>query len=353
MLRMNSSLADAVGMTIRIFERQVTHMATQQLNVAALPGTTFGAVVTGIDLTNLSNLEWADIESAFNEHGLLIFRDQHLAADTQATFAKRFGSIQGGKPSGDDRAHSISNRRPDKTVLTDQDPTWLTLSYPTRYWHADGTFGLIPPKVCMLGAASVASQGGQTAFADMAAGYDALDQPTKDKIENLSAYHSNLAGTMRVLSKRNRKYLHSLVGDTPQEGKYGLGMSVECPLRPMVKVHPVTGRSSLFLGRHTFGIPGMSLKESDKLLRELEDFACRPPRIYEHDWQVGDLIVWDNRRMLHRACLYDEQEETRELLNNRVAGDTETDAGLETTEAQRSAEVQRTELARLLSKEAS
>ena len=318
-------------------------MSTPHASVEPLPGTTLGAAVTGIDLTNLSSAGWANIESAFNEHGLLIFPDQHLAADTQATFAKRFGPIQGGKPSGDDRAHSISNRRPDKTVLSEQDPTWLTLSYPTRYWHADGTFGLIPPKVCMLGAASVASQGGQTAFADMTAAYDALDQATMDKIADLSAYHSNLAGTMRVLSKQNREYLHSLVGDTPQDGYYGLRMSVECPLRPMVKVHPVTGRSSLFLGRHTFGIPGMSLEESDKLLRDLEDFACRPPRIYEHDWQVGDLIVWDNRRMLHRACLYDEQEETRELLNNRVAGDPETDAGLDTVEAQQSAEVQRAE----------
>ena len=324
----------------------------RQLTVEPLRGITFGAAITGIDLTNLSSPTWEDIESAFNDYGLLIFPEQHLAADAVATFAKRFGSLQGGKPKGDDRAHSISNRRSDKTVLTERDPTWLTLSYPTRYWHTDGTFGPVPPKICMLSASSVASQGGQTGFADMSAAYDALDQETKDRIADLNAYHSNLVGTTRVLSKPNREYLHTLVGDTPQDGTYGLRMSVECPLRPLVKNHPVTGRPSLFLGRHTFGIPGMSLVESDEFLRELETIACRPPRVYEHEWQVGDLIVWDNRRLLHRARPYDEQDETRELLNCRIGGDAKTDAGLATAEAQRSAEVQRAELDRLLGREA-
>ena len=320
----------------------------QRLKVEPILGVTFGAAITGIDLTDLSRALWADIEEAFNEYGILIFPAQYLTAGTQAAFAKRFGSLQGA-----DRAHSISNRHQDGVALTDQDSTWLTLSYPTRYWHADGTFGPIPPKICILGAASVASWGGQTAFADMSAAYDALDQETKDRVANLNAYHSNLVGTTRVLPKQNEAYLHSLVGDTPEDGYYGLRMRTECPLRSLIKTHPVTGRPSLFLGRHSFGIPGMSLEESDRCLRELETFACQPPRVYEHEWEVGDLIAWDNRRLLHRACPYDEQSETRELFNCRIAGDEETDAGLDTEEAQRSAEVQRAELARLRGRKAS
>ena len=92
---------------------------------------------------------------------------------------------------------------------------------------------------------------------------------------------------------------------------------------------------------------------SEGFLNELETFACRPPRVYEHKWQVGDLIVFDNRRLLHRACPYDEQGETRELLNCRITGDAQTDAGLTTVEAQRSVEVQRAELARLRRRKAS
>ena len=326
---------------------------TRQRKVEPLPGATFGAVITGIDLTNLSSAMWADIEAAFHEHGMLIFPAQYLAADAQAIFAKRFGSLEGGGPKRADGARSISNRRPDRTALTERDPTWLTLSYPTRHWHMDGTFNPVPPKICMLSAVSVPSRDGQTGFADMSAAYDALDQPTRDRIAGLNSYHSNLVGTTRVLSKPNREYLHTLVGDTPQDGYYGLRMSVECPLRPLVKNHPVTGRPSLFLGRHTFGIPGMSPEESERFLNELETFACRPPRIYEHKWQVGDLIVFDNRRLLHRACPYDEQGETRELLNCRITGDAQTDAGLATVEAQRSVEVQRAELARLRRRKAS
>jgi len=322
---------------------------TQQMKVEPLSGATFGATITGIDLTNLSNEVWAEIETASNEYGLLIFPAQHLTADTQATFAKRFGPLQGKA----DRAHSISNRRSDKTLFTERDPTWLTLSYPTRYWHMDGTFGPVPPKICLLGAVSIPSQNGQTAFADMSAAYDALDQPTKDKIASLNAYHSNLVGTTRVLPKPNRDYLTTLVGDTPQNGQYGLRFSAECPLRPLVKYHPVTNRPSLSIGRHAFGIPGMSLEESERFLNELETFACQPPRVYEHTWQTGDLVVFDNRRLLHRVCPYNEQDETRELLNCRIAGDAQTDAGLATEEAQQSAEVQHTELVRLRNRNAS
>ncbi|MEM7534311.1 MAG: TauD/TfdA family dioxygenase [Chloroflexota bacterium] len=320
---------------------------TRQLTVTPLSDITFGAIVTNVDLTNLNDTTWTAIETAFNEYGLLIFLEQHLNADTLPVFAKRFGSLSGGGAVGSERASSISNRQADSTRITEQDPLWLTRNYPTQYWHTDGTFSPVAPKICMLSAASVTSDGGQTAFADMSAAYDALDPSTQDKIANLSAYHSNLIGTTRVLPQGNQAYFRSLVGDEPVDGYYGLCYRAECPLRPLVRVHPETGRSSLLVGRHTFGIPGMALAEAEQFLHELETFACQPPRIYEHEWQIGDLIVFDNRRLLHRACPYDELDEMRELLNCRIAGDVETDSGLDTVEAQRSVEVQREELTRL------
>ncbi len=313
------------------------------LTVEPLTEITFGAVVTGIDLSLLDDKTWQMIETAFNEFGLLLFPGQYLDADTQVHFASRFGPIQGGA----ERATRITNRKEDRSILTAKDPTWLTLSYPTQYWHADGTFGRIPPKVCMLGAASVASEGGQTAYADMTAAYEALDDETRARIAGMSSYHSNLVGTTRVHTPENRAYLHELVGDQPVGGYYGLRMSVTCPLSPLVKVHPVTGRPALFLGRHTFGIPGLPLAESNTFIRELEDFACVPPRVYTHEREVGDLIVWDNRRLLHRACAYDDQSDTRELLNCRIVGDPN-DAGLDNENAAKSAQVQRAELDRFL-----
>ena len=102
----------------------------RQLQVEPLPGATFGAVVTGIVLTDLSSAAWADIEAAFHEHGMLIFPEQYLTADTLPIFAKRFGSLQGGGSKGADRARSITNQDKErKRTLTERDPTWLTSSY--------------------------------------------------------------------------------------------------------------------------------------------------------------------------------------------------------------------------------
>src|SRR5262249_53303151 len=96
------------------------------------------------------------------------------------------------------------------------------------------------------------------------------------------------------------------------------------PLRPLVKMHPVTGRLALFIGRHAYAIPGLTEAESEKLLSDLVDFACRPPRTYAHWWQPGDVVIWDNRCVLHRARPYADRE-PRVMRHTRVAGDPATE----------------------------
>jgi alpha-ketoglutarate-dependent taurine dioxygenase len=93
-------------------------------------------------------------------------------------------------------------------------------------------------------------------------------------------------------------------------------------------VHPVTGRPALFIGRHAHDIPGMDPEESQQLLDELLEFACRPPRVYEHEWVVGDFVVWDNRCVLHRARPYD-MREPRVLNHTRISGDPATESALQ------------------------
>jgi alpha-ketoglutarate-dependent taurine dioxygenase len=99
---------------------------------------------------------------------------------------------------------------------------------------------------------------------------------------------------------------------------------VDAPVRPLVKVHPVTGRRSLFIGRHAYGIPGLEPEESVQLLDELVRFACQPPRVHRHRWQPGDVAVWDNRCVLHRARPFDPGE-ARYMVHTRVAGDVATE----------------------------
>ena len=171
----------------------------------------------------------------------------------------------------------------------------------------------------MLSARKVVSGGGETGWADMRAAYDALDTDMRERIAGLSAYHSLFHSQARVgqAGESMVNGLAALLGDAPDAddaataGEKASGYVPHAledknpPLRPLVKVHPVTGRPALFIGRHAYGIPGLSEGASEQLLDELIDFACRPPRVLEHCWEVGDLAIWDNRCVLHRARPWD------------------------------------------------
>jgi alpha-ketoglutarate-dependent taurine dioxygenase len=163
----------------------------------------------------------------------------------------------------------------------------------------------------VLSAQVVPSAGGETEWADMRAAYEALDEATRRRIAGLSAHHSLYHSQAKI-------------GHVVQTGA-GYGFHTKgAPLRPLVKVHPVTGRPALFIGRHAYGIPGLDEGESEKLLADLLDFACRPPRTYTHRWQPGDVVIWDNRCVLHRARPYD-YGEVRVMRHTRVAGDPATE----------------------------
>ena len=157
----------------------------------------------------------------------------------------------------------------------------------------------VSAKASVLSARVVPTTGGETEWADMRAALDALDPATRERIADLAAYH--------------RSPTH---GAGRFESTLGYGMDEPLQLRPLVKVHPVTGRPSLFIGRHAHAIPGLR-EESDALLADLLERACQPPRVLEHHWQPGDLVVWDNRCVLHRAGEWDLAEEARDGAHPR------------------------------------
>jgi alpha-ketoglutarate-dependent taurine dioxygenase len=164
----------------------------------------------------------------------------------------------------------------------------------------------------MLSAVVVPDEGGQTELADLQSGYETLDDVTKETVAGLSAFHST------NFSQAND------LGDFPDangDGLYGEVYHGEAYLRPMVKIHPETGTPNLFVGRHAFGIPGLDREESRKLIRSLiEHVVSDDSRVYSHNWVVGDTLLWDNRRALHRARPYD-YDKPRYLIGTRVAGD--------------------------------
>jgi alpha-ketoglutarate-dependent taurine dioxygenase len=274
---------------------------------------TLGATVRGVKLDALAPSEWRSIEDAFHEHAVLIFPGQHLSRGAQADFGRRFGELDplvartGTVP--------ISNRRPDGTLLDDADPVKQIL-LGNEGWHTDSSYMPVSARASLLSAEIVTERGGETEWADMRAAYDGLDTATRERVDGLAAHHS-------------LKYSQARAGYATQTGaaySYGLDQA-EAPLRPLVKVHPVTGRRALFIGRHAHAIPGLAAGESERLLDRLLAFACRPPRLLQHRWQPGDLAIWDNRCVLHRARPYDANV-PRVLHHTRIAGDPATESAL-------------------------
>ncbi|MEE8041196.1 MAG: TauD/TfdA family dioxygenase [Pseudomonadales bacterium] len=260
---------------------------------------TLGATITDIDLANLDDATWQIVEDAFLAYGVLIFPGQHLSDDEQVAFASRFGDLE-------HVLAPITNKGPDGSILADDEHRYWILRGNER-WHIDSSFMPLAAKASCLTAMAVPDSGGETQWADMRAGYEALGDAMKNRVDALSALHSNY-------------YSHEKLGQYAETGD-GYGFHTHgAPLRPLAKVHPVTGRKSLYIGRHAYGIPGMTEAESDAFLTELVEFAARPPRTTAHRWQPGDIAIWDNRCVLHRVQPYD-YSQARVMRHTRVAGD--------------------------------
>ena len=274
-----------------------------------MPNKTFGAVITDVDLKNLTTDDFALIRQNFLKFGFLVFPRQFLSDQENIAFGERFGKLEFG-------ASPMSNqaKMEDGTYgkVFDIESQRMRTNVGNEAWHTDSTYWPISSKCAMLSAIVVPKEGGETQLADMRAGYAALDEATKSQIAHLSAYHST------EFSQAND------VGNFPlrEEGSIYHG---EAYLRPLVKTHPETGVKNLFVGRHAFGIPGLERDESRELLQQLVQFVISAEeRVYTHQWEVGDTLIWDNRALLHRARPYD-YGQPRVLTATRVAGDPETE----------------------------
>ena len=278
-------------------------------NISPVPNKTFGAVITDVDLKNLTTDDFALIKQNFLKFGFLVFPRQFLSDQENIAFGERFGKLEFG-------ASPMSNqaKMEDGTYgkVFDIESQRMRTNVGNEAWHTDSTYWPISSKCAMLSAIFVPKEGGETQLADMRAGYAALDEATKSQIAHLSAYHST------EFSQAND------VGNFPlrEEGSIYHG---EAYLRPLVKTHPETGVKNLFVGRHAFGIPGLERDESRELLQQLVQFVISAEeRVYTHQWEVGDTLIWDNRALLHRARPYD-YGQPRVLTATRVAGDPETE----------------------------
>ncbi len=266
---------------------------------------TLGAVVTEVDLSSADDRTAADIEVALNDHAVLIFPGQHLQGADQVALSRRFGELE---TAGGGVVFPIANVRRDGSLIEDtEDPTALLLTG-NQTWHSDSSFKKVSAMASMLSAHEVPSRGGETEFADMRAAYDALPDAMKARLDGLVATHSY-------------QYSQGPIGGLETYPADGLA-AIDGAEHPVVRTHPATGRPSLFIGRHAFRIRGMEDEAARALLGELLDFACRPPRVLTHAWRVGDVVMWDNRCVLHRGRPWS-LTERRVMSHTRIAGQPE------------------------------
>jgi alpha-ketoglutarate-dependent taurine dioxygenase len=271
----------------------------------------FGAVVTGVTIREFDPVAIDAVRQAWVEFGLLVFPGQHLTQHEQDAFARHFGELEF-------TATALTNIRSDGTVRQPDHDLVKSLRG-NEGWHHDSTYMPVQAKGAVFCAEIIPTEGGATGFADMRAAYDALDARTRTDIEALTAHHSRRYSMERA-------GLHTTEGDPDAVQLYGFH-DIEPPLRPLVKVHPDTGRPNLVVGQHAFGIPGLSANDSVALLDRLDDHATASPRTYHHEWTIGDALLWDNRRLMHRATPHDPAA-PRRMWHTRIAGDPTTETAL-------------------------
>jgi alpha-ketoglutarate-dependent 2,4-dichlorophenoxyacetate dioxygenase len=252
-----------------------------------------------------------------DQYAVLVFRDQPLSDQQQIDFTRHFGELEGYNTPGHIRRKDdsrlgagiadFSNLDKSGKIMSDQDRVWF-FKLGDRLWHSDSSFRPIPARYSLLSGHVIPSWGANTEFADMRAAYDALDDRTKIEVEDLVCEHSLMFSREAI----------GFGEFTPEE------RDAFRPVRQrLVRVHPVTGRKSLFLSSHAGAILGWTIPEARMFLRDLTEFATQERFVYAHVWRVNDLVVWDNRTTMHRARRFD-RVEIRDVRRTTLAGDVAT-----------------------------
>jgi alpha-ketoglutarate-dependent taurine dioxygenase len=264
-------------------------------------GATVGARVDGVDVDTLvddeSVSEWC--LEALEANGVLVFRGLHLDDASQVAFSRKLGTVE---------VPSKGAEHPEIFLVTLDPAKSRTAQYlrGTFDWHIDGCTDDVPIMATMLSAHAVADSGGETEFASSYAAYDDLTDDEKERFESVRVVHS-LEAAQR------------LTNPDPSEKELAIWRSRPPKEHPLVWRHR-SGRRSLVVGATASHVVGMDRDEGRALLAELVDRATVPDRVYRHEWAVGDVVIWDNRGVLHRALPYD-QTSPREMHRTTFAGD--------------------------------
>jgi len=283
-------------------------MAASTVNVVPT-GKALGAEIPDVDLKRISDQDFAAIHRAWLDHLVILFRGQQLTDEDLIAFSRRFGDLdwapvqETGRRfvTGHPEIYVVSN------VIENGVPIG-SLGAGEAVWHTDMSYLEDPPKASILHALEVPAQGGKTFFSNMYRAYELLPDALKQRIAGLQLKHD---GTYNS-------------GGYVRQGVIAVDDPVTSPgvYHPLVCTHPETARRVLYLGRRRNAyVGGLPLAESEALLDELWSFAARDEVVWGHDWQVGDVVLWDNRCAMHRRDPFD-ADSRRILHRTQIKGET-------------------------------
>ena len=278
----------------------------------------FAAAASGIDLREPLDAAAAEaIEAAMDRYAVLAFRGQSIDERQQLDFTRWFGPLDAGRHLAvrqhrrlNDAAFADISNLDEAGNVADRNHRRILSGMATRLWHTDSSYKCPAAKFSLLYCSAIPPWGGETEFADCRAAYDALPDRLRAEAEGRVAEH---------YVHHSRATLGFDPG--PEEVKGALP-----PVRwPLVRTHSSSGRKLLYLGAHARQVLGLSLPEGRVLLGDLLEHATQRQFVYSHSWRVGDLVMWDNRAVLHRgrrydlACKRDMRRSTTEDLADAVA----------------------------------
>jgi alpha-ketoglutarate-dependent 2,4-dichlorophenoxyacetate dioxygenase len=269
----------------------------------------FGAEVTGVDFaSDMDDGVFSEIRDAFETHSVLVFRDQEVNDDQQIAFSERFGPLErmlmGSQGAGTPIAY-LSNIDRESGEIIEPDDKRMIRNACNMLWHSDSSFKRVPALGSILSGREVPDDGGETEYANMRVAYDTLLEAMKRRIDGLVAEHSF-------------DYSRSLVDTTLLDD----AQRDEVPPVPqrLVVQNPVNGRKALYVGSHASRIVGMPVDEGRALIRELLDHATQDKFVYRHRWRQNEIVMWDNRAVVHRGRPWDFQAGRRVMHRTTLAG---------------------------------
>jgi len=266
----------------------------------------FGVEIEGLDLCGaIGDADLAWLRETIVDEGFVLLRDQPIGVDAQVALGQRFGPIEQLDSKATDEEPTmvvIGNVASDGTVLP-SDNHYMMLITINEGWHTDSSFREIPASFSIFSCVVAPEEGGDTFYANQRVAWETLDPSLRERLRGLEGVHDYNAAY-----RRRGNEIGGIVG-----------FDTECLRHPLVRAHPESGRTSLYVSEHIASIEGLPESESRALLNELLAHATAPARVYRHHWRVGDLAIWDNRTMLHKAQGFDERY-ARVMHHVRVAG---------------------------------